>query len=127
VIAVDTSALIAMIGGEPLGQRCAEVLAENHALISAANLTEVLIVGSRPEYQNAIEPLLDDLRLEVIPITEPFAQLAGAVYRRWGKGFHPARLNYGDSFSYALARMYDCPLLYIGDDFAQTDVRSALA
>ena len=126
MIAVDTSAIIASVANEPLGSRCAAVLASNPLLISAATLTEALIVGGRPEFGGRIEPLLSDLEMEVVEVTEDFARLAADAYRRWGKGFHPARLNYGDSFSYALAEMYDCPLLYVGDDFARTDIRSAL-
>lgn len=126
MIAVDTSALIAVVGEEPLAERCAEILASNDLIISAATVTECLIVGARPEYQGRVGPLLDRLQPEIIVVSEPFARLAADAYRRWGKGFHPARLNYGDSFSYALAELYDCPLLYVGDDFARTDVRSAL-
>jgi len=77
--------------------------------------------------RSAIRPFLAELNLEVIPVDEVFAERAAAAYRRWGKGFHAAYLNYGDSFSYALAEMYGCPLLYVGNDFAQTDVRSALS
>lgn len=126
MIAVDTSALIAVLANETRGSRCAEKLRDNHLLISAATLTEALIVGSRPEYRDRMKRFLDGLELEVVEVTEDFAQRAADAYRRWGKGFHPARLNYGDSFSYALAEMYDCPLLYVGNDFAQTDVISAL-
>lgn len=95
--------------------------------MSAATMTECLIVGARPEYRGRVGTLLDELNPEIVPVTEPFARLAADAYLRWGKGFHPARLNYGDSFSYALAELYDCPLLYVGDDFARTDIRSALA
>jgi len=51
---------------------------------------------------------------------------AAEAYGHWGKGFHEAALNYGDCFSYVVAKANDCPLLYVGDDFAQTDIRSAL-
>ena len=103
-----------------------DVLLDNRLIISAATLTETLIVGLRPEFRAAIRPFLAEVNLEVIPVDQVLAERAADAYRRWGKGFHPARLNYGDSFSYALAEMYDCPLLYVGDDFAQTDIRSAL-
>lgn len=59
-------------------------------------------------------------------MTESQALIAAAAYRRFGKGNHPARLNYGDCFSYALAKSYDLPLLYKGNDFSQTDIRSVL-
>ncbi len=65
--------------------------------------------------------------IEIIPLTSARAEVAATAYQRFGKGFHPASLNFGDCFSYATAKEFDCPLLYIGDDFARTDVRSALA
>lgn len=127
MIAVDTSALIAVVAREPLASRCAEILRDNTLLISAATLTEALIVGSRPEFRGAMKPFLTALELTVVEVDEEFAERAAEAYQRWGKGFHRARLNYGDSFSYALAELYDCPLLYVGDDFPRTDIRSALA
>ena len=74
-----------------------------------------------------LDQLIALLRLDVEEVDAAFAQRAAFAYARWGKGFHPADLNYGDSFSYALAEMYGCPLLYVGNDFARTDVVSALA
>lgn len=126
MIVVDTSALVAVVAREPRGARCAEILRDNALLVSAATLTEVLIVGSRPEFQGAMGPFVDALEMVVVEVDRDFAERAAHAYRRWGKGFHPARLNYGDSFSYALAELYDCPLLFVGDDFARTDIRSAL-
>jgi ribonuclease VapC len=126
VIAVDTSAIIEVLARQPKGPACMAALLDNRLIISAATLTETLIVGSRPEFRRAIRPFLAELKLEVIPVDAAFAEQAASAYRRWGKGFHSAYLNYGDSFSYALAELYDCPLLYVGDDLAQTDVRSVL-
>lgn len=126
MIAVDTSAIIEVLARQPQALACREALLDNRLIISAATLTETLIVGSRPEFRLAIRPFLAELPLEVIPVDEAFAEHAASAYRRWGKGFHPAYLNYGDSFSYALAELYDCPLLYVGDDLARTDVRSVL-
>lgn len=73
-----------------------------------------------------MDRLIELVDLEVEDVDAAFAERAAIAYGRWGKGFHAAQLNYGDSFSYALAEMYDCPLLYVGDDFARTDIRSAL-
>lgn len=126
MIAVDTSAIIEVLARQPKGPACMAALLDNRLIISAATLTETLIVGSRPEFRLAIRPFLAELRLEVIPVDAAFAEQTASAYRRWGKGFHSAYLNYGDSFSYALAELYDCPLLYVGDDFARTDVRSVL-
>ena len=126
MIAVDTSAIIEVLAKQSRGAACLDALLDNDLIISAATLTETLIVGSRAELRSAVRPFLAELNLNIIAVDEPFAERAAAAYRRWGKGFHPAYLNYGDSFSYALAEMYDCPLLYVGADFARTDIRSAL-
>lgn len=126
MIAVDTSALIAVLAQEDLAEACENALAADALIISAATLTEVRIVAAIKALQPSLDALLVGLGVEVVEVDEPFAELAAASYVRWGKGFHPARLNYGDCFSYALAQLYDCPLLYIGDDFARTDVVSAL-
>ena len=64
--------------------------------------------------------------LRIVPITEAETALALAAHARYGKGRHPARLNLGDCFAYACARVHGVPLLYVGDDFPQTDIRSAL-
>lgn len=127
MIAVDTSALVAVLANEPLAEKCEDVLVSNVLLMSAATLTECLMVGSRPAFQGRMPGLIEALAIEIVPVTEGFARLAAATHLRWGKGRHPARLNYGDCFSYAVADFHDCPLLYVGNDFAQTDIRSALA
>ena len=127
MIAVDSSALIEVGAGQRQAYACQEALLSDELVISAATLTEVFIVAARMDITAELERLLGLLDIEVEEIDAAFAMRAADAYRRWGKGFHRAALNYGDSFSYALAELYDCPLLYVGDDFAQTDVRSALA
>lgn len=102
------------------------MLTANDVMISAATLAETLMVAKRKNVEDSLQALFGGLGLEVIEISEALAVLAAEAYGRWGKGFHPARLNYGDCFSYALAELYDCPLLYVGQDFARTDIRSAL-
>ena len=102
------------------------MLLRSDLIISAATLAEALIVARRKKVARQLDQLIDLLRLEIEDVDAAFAQRAVLAYARWGKGFHRADLNYGDSFSYALAEMYDCPLLYVGDDFARTDIRSAL-
>ena len=64
--------------------------------------------------------------LQVIDVTEERSGRVADAYLRWGRGFHPASLNFGDCFAYALAAERDWPLLYVGNDFSQTDIRSAL-
>jgi ribonuclease VapC len=126
LIVVDTSALIAVAANEPEAAACEAALIANDLLLSAATLAETLIVARRKKVEDSVQVLLDSLGLEVIEVSEGLAVMAAGAYGRWGKGFHPARLNYGDCFSYALAELYECPLLYIGEDFARTDIRSAL-
>lgn len=127
MIALDTSALIEVMAQQPQAPRCEGVLSRAELVISAATLTECLIVAGRKGVASELDELLSALDLVVEAVDAEFAVRAAHAYRRWGKGYHPAELNYGDSFSYALAEMYGCPLLYVGDDFARTDVRSALA
>ena len=73
-----------------------------------------------------LDELLARLNIELIPITVEQAQEARRAWRRYGKKRHPANLNFGDCFSYALAKTMDEPLLFKGDDFALTDIQSAL-
>lgn len=70
--------------------------------------------------------LLERLNITVSEVTWRSALAAADVHQVWGKGRHPARLNYGDCFAYELASRMNCPLLYVGDDFAKTDIQSAL-
>jgi ribonuclease VapC len=69
-----------------------------------------------------LDLLLARLRCEIVPLTERHAEIARDAYARFGKGRHPAGLNFGDCFSYALARALGEPLLFVGDDFSQTDI-----
>lgn len=126
-LAVDTSALIAILAREPEGVACQEKLYTPHLVISAATVTEALIVATRRGFGPQMHALLDHWGFVTENVTPDFARRAAAAYERFGKGAHSASLNYGDCFSYAVAEMHDCPLLYIGNDFAQTDIRSALA
>lgn len=126
MIALDSSALIEVVAEQPMADACADVLLRSDLIISAATLAEALIVSRRKKVARQLDQLIELLRLDVEDVDAAFAQRAAFAYARWGKGFHPADLNYGDSFSYALAEMYDCPLLYVGNDFAQTDIRRAL-
>jgi ribonuclease VapC len=112
---------------EPDADRCDECLSrQTEIMISAGSLTEAFVVAARRNVTEALEVLLSQLPYTVMPVTEPLARQAGAAYRQWGKGFHPAGLNFGDCFAYGLAREQDCPLLFIGNDFSKTDIKSAL-
>jgi ribonuclease VapC len=123
VIVVDTSALMAVVLDEQDAEACSDVLAsEADILISAATLAEALIVAGRRQVGDLMERLVDGLGCEVISVTGADAARVAEAYSRWGKGLHPAGLNYGDCFAYTLARHRGCPLLFVGDDFSRTDI-----
>jgi ribonuclease VapC len=128
---VDTSAIVAILRGEPDGDRYAEALgrAEGPA-ISAASYVEVAIVidaNRDPVLSGRLDDLLATARVTVEPVTARHAEIARAAFRDFGKGSgHPAGLNFGDCFAYALARATGEPLLFKGDDFGRTDVSSVL-
>ncbi len=125
MIVVDTSALIAILQGEPQAEGCSDALAESERLLIAApTLTESIIVAAARDLSPGLGTLLDSLPFEVVALNEERALAAAREYLRWGKGFHPAGLNFVDCFAYALAKEHDCPLLFVGEDFAQTDVKS---
>ncbi len=124
---IDTSALIAILRGEVEAERCA-LLIESHAVrrMSAANFVEAAVVidGSRdPIASRRFDELLKEAQIIVEPVTEVQARVAREAYRDFGKGSgHPAKLNFGDCFAYALAKTTGEPLLFKGDDFIHTDV-----
>lgn len=126
---LDTSALVAILEGEEPAPRLARALAEAPRIfLSAATLVEAGIVTERrrgEEGGRELDLLLHRLRAEVVPVTEEHAEIARSAYRRYGKGEHPAALNFGDCFSYALAAALGEPLLFIGDDFSKTDIPRA--
>jgi ribonuclease VapC len=127
MIVVDTSALMAIVLDEPAAERCMGVLeTEDRLLISAGTLAEALIVGARRGIGEEIAELVAGLDVEVVPVTSGSARRMAGAYARWGKGIHPAALNFGDCFAYALAAEQDCPLLFVGNDFSSTDVKRAL-
>lgn len=128
---VDTSALFAIAFDEPERLSFARAIkVASHRSISAATLVECVAVfaGRRPGHDPApsIDLLLRELEIEVIPFTAEHYRAAAACLLAFGKGRHPARLNIGDSFAYALAKTSGEPLLFKGDDFGRTDVHSAL-
>jgi ribonuclease VapC len=127
MIVVDTSALMAIVLNEPKSEACIKALqAEAEVLISAGTLAEAFVVSSRRRVGSAMARLLDNFDFEIETVTPLSAQQIGQGYERWGKGIHPAGLNFGDCFAYALAKERSCPLLFVGDDFSKTDVASAL-
>ena len=129
---IDSFALIAILRDEPEAMTCARTIeAASHRRISAVNfvVSAIVIDGSRdPVASRRFDDLVKAAQLVVEPVTEAQARIAGEAYRDFGRGSgHPARLNFGDCFSYALARAMGEPLLFKGDDFAHTDITPALS
>ncbi|MGA2170804.1 MAG: type II toxin-antitoxin system VapC family toxin [Terracidiphilus sp.] len=127
---VDTSALIALIKAEPEAAALAAALEAADVLrISAGTVLEASIVtdGYRnPKLSARLDEILGHAKFLIEPVTAEQARIARQAYRDYGKGSgHPANLNFGDCFSYALARDKREPLLWKGDDFGHTDLRSA--
>ncbi len=124
---MDTSALMAIVLGEEHADTCIAVLErEAEAFISAGTVAEALIVAARRNVSEEIASLIDGLGLEIVAVTPAAARRIAEAYGRWGKGVHPAGLNFGDCFAYDVAKEHACPLLFIGEDFAKTDLESAL-
>lgn len=126
MIVVDTSALIAILDKEPDAALFAEAIAEaDPPLISAATLLEVNIVMLNRHGERAarmVERLLQEAGFQVESFTAQQAEVAREAYARYGKGQQTAGLNYGDCFSYALAKVTGLPLLFKGQDFSKTDI-----
>jgi ribonuclease VapC len=124
---IDTSAIIAILRDEPEAQFCAMAIeSAAQRRISAANFLEAAVVidGSRdPVASRRFDELVREARLTVEPVTEAQARIARDAYRDFGKGSgHPAQLNFGDCFAYALTKTTGEPLLFKGDDFTHTDI-----
>ncbi|MFK3776556.1 type II toxin-antitoxin system VapC family toxin [Agrobacterium sp. NPDC089420] len=127
MIVIDTSALMAILFDEPKADACALALETDELLlISAGTLAEAMIVAERRNRGRELQMLVEGLSIDVRHVTPKSAHGISEAYRIWGKGIHPAGLNFGDCFAYDLAKTEGCPLLYVGNDFAQTDVASVL-
>jgi ribonuclease VapC len=126
MIAVDTSALMAIVLGQAEADACIKVLeAETEVLVSAGTVAEALIVAARRNIGEEMAHLIDGLGFEIVTVTQASARRIAQAYERWGKGVHPASLNFGDCFAYEVAKEHSCRLLFVGDDFSKTDVESA--
>lgn len=123
---IDTSAIIAILQDEKGSDRLIPIIEKADSLkISAATVVEAGIVmyaryGDAGEVE--VDQFLFRLGIKIVPVTEEQAEFARIAYRNYGKGNHPAGLNYGDCFSYALAKSLNEPLLYVGDDFDKSDL-----
>ena len=127
MIAIDTSAIMAILLNEPSAEACiAAMEGEEEIIISAGTLAETLIVAGRRNVAEEASRLIEGLGLEIISVTPAAARRVADAYARWGKGVHAADLNHGDCFAYEVAKEHACPLLFVGDDFPQTDIDPAL-
>jgi ribonuclease VapC len=127
MIAVDTSALMAIVLNDPEADICVAALeAQDELLISAGTVAEALIVAARRNVGDEMERLIGELGFEIVSVTPASARRIAQVYEKWGKGAHPAALNFGDCFAYEVAKEHGCRLLYVGEDFAKTDVEGVL-
>lgn len=126
---VDSSALLAVVLNEVDEEALARALLSASTLrMSAANWLETAIVLDRrsPAGATQFEDIVDYLGIEVVPVGIDLARRARQAYRDFGRGNHPAGLNFGDCFAYALAKERGEPLLFKGEDFANTDIEPAL-
>jgi ribonuclease VapC len=125
---IDTSAILAILFNEPEAEHFEIALeADPSRLISAATLLETAIVVEARLGEaggQELDLLLEKAQVVIIPFTAEHAKIARYAYRTYGKGQHPAGLNYGDCFAYALAKTTGEPLLFKGNDFSRTDVTS---
>lgn len=126
---VDTSALVAIVTAEPDHERLLDaILADADPVLPASCLLEAhMVVRGRfpPQMLPTLDAVVADLDLRLAPFTAAHAALARAAFDRFGKGRHPAGLNFGDCMAYAVAQAEGAPLLFVGEDFGRTDVAVA--
>ena len=123
---IDSSAIIAVLLNEANAAQIAEAIdSGSQRLLSAASLLEASIVIESRKGEAAgreLDLLIYRAAIEVVAVDQDQVEIARIAWRRYGKGRHPAGLNYGDCFSYALARSRGLPLLFQGEDFSRTDI-----
>jgi len=126
---IDTSALVAILLGEPEAEPFALAIAgDPKRLVSTFTALETAIVIEAKKGESGgreLDLLLHQAKIEMAPLTAEQFEIARSAWRRYGKGRHPAGLNIGDCCSYALAKCADEPLLFKGDDFSQSDIKVA--
>jgi len=126
---VDTSALVSILDQEAEAERLARAIAAaSERMLSAANLVEtgiVMQVRRGDDADRDLDLLLAKLKIDIIPVSGKQANLARRAFQHYGRGRHPAKLNFGDCFAYALAKDSSAPLLFKGKDFSQTDIMIA--
>lgn len=130
MIAVDTSALFAFLAAEPEAEAVARIMYGSPVLVCAPTWAETGIVVSNklgPDGLDRLQRLSHALQFDVVAFDRDLADAAVDAHHRFGRGSgHPANLNFGDCFAYALAKTRQVPLLFKGDDFIHTDIEPAL-
>ena len=127
---IDTSALVGALLGEQHAEELLQIIADAHQprMSAASYLESGVVLDSRrdPVLSRSLDDFLDIAEVEIEPVTAEQARIAREAYRDFGKGSgHPAQLNFGDCFAYALAKSTDEPLHFVGLDFSHTDVAAA--
>jgi ribonuclease VapC len=127
---LDTSAIVAILKREPDTPRLLDAIlsVETGLLISAGSAIELAVVATRmmpPASEDECRTFLRKAAVDIAPVDEEQVRLAWTAFSTYGRGRHPAGLNYGDCFAYALAKQTGRPLLFKGDDFSRTDVSVA--
>ena len=128
MIAADTSALVAVVLGESDAERFLATLRSESVTISSVSLTEAWIIAEArqgPDASRDLEFLVAGTVDRIVAVDAEHARAAIGAWQRFGKGRHPAALNFGDCFAYAAASLANLPLLFKGKDFTQTDLRTA--
>lgn len=127
MIVVDTSALTALLLSEPSADEIADILmGEGELIMSAGTLAEALIVAARRGVAEEMDMLLRGIGIEVDSVTATDLIGVAIAYKQWGRGVHPAGLNFGDCFAYVTAKTRGASLLFVGEDLSRTDVVPAV-
>ena len=123
MIAVDTSALMAILLDEPAAEACiAAIEAEDILILSAGTMAEALSIAARRGLAQEMEMLIDGLGFEMTAVTPATARRVAQIYTKWGKGAHALALNFRDCFAYDMAKENSCALLYVADNDPDGDV-----
>ena len=126
---IDTSAILAILLREPDSERYEQAIADSwpRRMTAVALLEATMVVEGRGsiEASDDLDAFLKRTQVELVPVTPEHVDAARQAWRRYGKGNHPASLNFGDCFAYALAAVSGEPLLFKGEDFALTDIEAA--
>ena len=122
MITVDTSAIIAVLQGADGSDQLVDAMVNQDLQMCAGTLAELLIITTAGGKASEINTLITELAITIAPLDQAGAKAAHQAFEKYGKGRHRAALNFGDCFAYVLAKRTGTALLYVGNDFAQTDV-----